>query len=72
MAILKPGLNEMIETTQPSQLIVIGGETLGHRYLDWNFASSKKERIEQAKMDWKNKRFDLVPGDEEEFIPLPE
>lgn len=72
MAILKPGLNELIETTQPSQLIVIGGEKLGHRYLEWNFASSRKARIEQAKMDWKNKRFDLVPGDEKEFIPLPD
>jgi len=38
----------------------------------WNFVSSRKERIEQAKAEWKARRFDIVPGDEKEFIPLPE
>ena len=42
------------------------------RYIWWNFVSSSKERIEQAKNEWKTGRFDIVPGDEEEFIPLPE
>ena len=42
------------------------------RYIWWNFVSSSKERIEQAKEEWKTGRFDIVPGDEEEFIPLPE
>ncbi len=42
------------------------------RLIWWNFVSSSKERLEQAKEDWKQKRFDTVPGDEEEFIPLPE
>jgi hypothetical protein len=44
----------------------------GPRYIWWNFVSSRKERIEQAKAEWKSGRFDTVPGDAEEFIPLPE
>ena len=44
----------------------------GPRYLFWNFVSSSRERIEQAKADWKAGRFDTVPGDDREFIPLPE
>jgi hypothetical protein len=44
----------------------------GPRHIWWNFVSSFKERIEQAKGDWRAKRFRLVPGDEDEFIPLPE
>ncbi|WP_278248717.1 pirin-like C-terminal cupin domain-containing protein [Marinobacter halodurans] len=39
--------------------------------MEWNFVSSSKDRLEQAKSDWKAGRFPLVPGDEEEFIPLP-
>lgn len=44
----------------------------GARYLFWNFVSSSRERIEQAKGDWRAGRFGWVPGDEREFIPLPE
>ena len=44
----------------------------GPRYIWWNFVSSRKERIEQAKEDWKMGRFALLPGDETEFIPLPD
>ena len=44
----------------------------GPRHIWWNFVSSRKERIEAAKADWKAGRFDLVPGDTAEFIPLPE
>jgi hypothetical protein len=42
------------------------------RHIWWNFVSSSKERIDQAKEDWRRKRFALVPGDDKEFIPLPE
>ena len=50
-----------------------GGASLGtKRYIWWNFVSSSKERIEQAKEEWKTGRFDIVPGDDKEFIPLPE
>jgi redox-sensitive bicupin YhaK (pirin superfamily) len=54
-------------------IVVIGGETMdGPRHIWWNFVSSRPERIEQAKADWKFGRFDPVPGDTEEFIPLPD
>lgn len=54
-----------------ARLIVVGGEHLGDRHIWWNFVSSRGERIEQAKRDWRASRFDAVPGDAE-FIPLPE
>ena len=54
-----------------SHVMVIGGEPLGRRHLWWNFVSSSRERIEQAKADWREGRFASVPG-ETEFIPLPE
>lgn len=56
-----------------AHLMVFGGDALpSKRYIWWNFVSSSKERIEQAKEEWKTGRFDIVPGDEEEFVPLPE
>jgi redox-sensitive bicupin YhaK (pirin superfamily) len=52
---------------------MVGGAPLeGERHIDWNFVSSSQERIEQAKRDWKEGRFPKVPGDDVEFIPLPE
>jgi redox-sensitive bicupin YhaK (pirin superfamily) len=51
-------------------VMVIGGASLGKRHIWWNFVSSSKERIEQAKIDWQENRFDAIPG-ETEFIPLP-
>jgi redox-sensitive bicupin YhaK (pirin superfamily) len=61
-----------ISAIKDTRLAIIGGAPLGKRYLDWNFVSSRKERIEQAKQDWKAGRFPKVPGDTEEYIPLPE
>lgn len=56
-----------------AQIMVFGGEAMdSRRYIWWNFVSSSKERIEQAKEEWRSRRFDIVPGDAEEFIPLPE
>jgi hypothetical protein len=52
-------------------IAIIGGTHPGERYIDWNFVSSRKARIEQARRDWKDGRFPKVPGDMEEFIPLP-
>jgi redox-sensitive bicupin YhaK (pirin superfamily) len=53
--------------------MIVGGEPMdGPRHIWWNFVSSSKDRIEAAKADWKAKRFGLVPGDETEFIPLPD
>jgi len=50
---------------------VLGGEPLGQRYIEWNFVSSSKERIEQAKADWRAGRMKLPDADNQEFIPLP-
>jgi redox-sensitive bicupin YhaK (pirin superfamily) len=56
-----------------AHFMLFGGETLASkRYIWWNFVSSSRERIEQAKEEWRTGRFDIVPGDENEFIPLPE
>jgi redox-sensitive bicupin YhaK (pirin superfamily) len=53
-------------------IMLFGGEAMAEkRYIWWNFVSSSKERIEQAKEEWRTGKFDIVPGDEEEFIPLP-
>jgi len=57
---------------ETARLVLIGGETIdGPRHIWWNFVSSRLDRIEQAKADWKAGRFDTVPRDAEEFIPLP-
>ena len=56
-----------------ARLMLLGGEPMdGPRYIWWNFVSSSKEKIEAAKDDWKRARFAIVPGDETDFIPLPE
>ncbi|ASV87008.1 pirin C-terminal cupin domain protein [Ochrobactrum quorumnocens] len=56
-----------------AHFMLFGGAALGSkRYIWWNFVSSSKERIEQAKEEWRTGRFDIVPGDEDEFVPLPE
>jgi redox-sensitive bicupin YhaK (pirin superfamily) len=53
--------------------VLVGGAPLdGDRHIDWNFVSSSKERIALARRDWKEGRFPKVPGDDVEFIPLPE
>ena len=55
-----------------SRLLFLGGEPMdGPRHIWWNFVSSSRERIDQAKEDWAQRRFDIVPGDEQDFIPLP-
>jgi hypothetical protein len=52
--------------------MVLGGDAAdGPRHIWWNFVSSSKARIDQAKDEWRTGRFDIVPGDAEEFIPLP-
>ena len=73
MAVLRPGAEVTVEAEEPSRLMLLGGAPLdGDRHIWWNFVSSSKERIERAKDDWRNGRFGKVPGDEREFIPLPE
>ncbi|WP_300304496.1 pirin family protein [Ferrovibrio sp.] len=72
MLVLRPGSHPQITAQGPARLMLLGGAPLdGERHLWWNFVSSSKERIEQAKTDWRAGRFAMVPGDPE-FIPLPE
>jgi len=73
MAVLQPGAEVTIEAEEASRLMLVGGAPLdGDRHIWWNFVSSSKDRIERAKDDWRHGRFGKVPGDEREFIPLPE
>jgi len=61
-----------ITAREPARLLLLGGEPLdGERHIWWNLVSSSAERIEQAKRDWQAGRFPKIPGDSEEFIPLP-
>jgi redox-sensitive bicupin YhaK (pirin superfamily) len=73
LLLFHPGDAITITAVTDAHLILLGGAAMdGPRHIWWNFVSSRKERIEQAKADWKLARFDTVPGDESEFIPLPE
>jgi len=71
--VLAPGQPMTLKAEAPSRVMLLGGEAFPtQRHVFWNFVSSSRDRINQAKEDWKARRFPLVPGDEEEFIPLPE
>ena len=73
LLVFKPGDEIIVSSESGAHFMLFGGASLtSKRYIWWNFVSSSKERIEQAKEEWKTGRFDIVPGDEEEFIPLPE
>ncbi|MFT4184511.1 MAG: pirin family protein [Rhizobium sp.] len=74
LLIFRPGDAITLEAAEKDcHLMLFGGAALNSkRYIWWNFVSSSKERIEKAKEEWRTGRFDIVPGDEEEFIPLPE
>lgn len=62
-----------LRSEKGARVMLLGGAPLdGPRHIWWNFVSSSKERIEKAKRDWKEGRFPKIPGDEVEFIPLPE
>jgi redox-sensitive bicupin YhaK (pirin superfamily) len=73
LLVLKPGDRIVLKAVTDAHVIVVGGAAMdGPRHIWWNFVSSRKERIEAAKADWKAGRFDIVPGDTTEFIPLPD
>lgn len=71
LGVVRGGTRLTVEAESDSHVMVIGGAPVGDRHIWWNYVSSSKARIEQAKADWKAGRFDKVPGDDE-FIPLPE
>lgn len=72
MIVFAPGSDPRIDATTAATVMLLGGEPLGERHVWWNFVSSRRERIEQAKADWRAGRIALPVGDADEFIPLPE
>jgi redox-sensitive bicupin YhaK (pirin superfamily) len=73
MLVFHPGARAVVRAKEASRVMLLGGEAIdGERHIWWNFVSSSKGRIEQAKADWREGRFGKVTGDETELIPLPE
>jgi redox-sensitive bicupin YhaK (pirin superfamily) len=72
MLVFGAGQGAALRATEPSTVMLLGGEPLGRRHIWWNFVSSRDERIAQAAADWKAGRIPLPPLDNQEFIPLPE
>lgn len=73
MLVFTPGAAVTLRATGDARVAIIGGAPIdGERHIFWNFVSSSQARIEQAKQDWREGRFAKVPGDEQEFIPVPD
>ena len=73
LVVLRPGEAMTLRSERGGKVMLMGGEAFPtRRHVYWNFVSSNRDRIEQAKQDWIAGRFPLVPGDEEEFIPFPD
>jgi redox-sensitive bicupin YhaK (pirin superfamily) len=72
MIVFTKGVDPVIIAKENTTIMLLGGEPLGDRFIWWNFVSSRRERIEQAKADWKEGRIILPPNDNAEFVPLPE
>ncbi|MGV3540380.1 MAG: pirin family protein, partial [Rufibacter sp.] len=72
LLVFNKGVDPVLLAKEPTTLMLLGGEPLGERFIWWNFVSSRRERIEQAKADWKEGRIILPPNDNHEFVPLPE
>ncbi len=73
MLVFRPGSKASVTARSRATVMLLGGAKLeGTRHIDWNFVSSSKERLARARDDWRNRRFPPIPGDDEEFIPLPE
>lgn len=73
LTVLKPGAAMTLSSERGGRVMLMGGEAFTtKRHVWWNFVSSSRERINQAKDDWREGRFPTVPGDEEEFIPIPD
>ncbi|MDI3282221.1 pirin family protein [Polyangium sp. 15x6] len=73
MIVLRPGAEVSIRAIEATNVMLVGGAKIdGERHIFWNFVSSSKERLERAKADWREQRFPKIPGDDVEFIPLPE
>jgi len=71
MLVFKPDANATLRALMPATVMLLGGEPVGERFIEWNFVSSSRQRIEQAKADWRAGRMKLPDLDRDEFIPLP-
>lgn len=72
MPVFGNGETIKIEAEEASSFVILGGDPLPEpRYIDWNFVSSSKERLLQARDDWRHQRFGKIPGDDKDFVPLP-
>ena len=71
MLVFNKGVDPTLLAKENTTMMLLGGEPLGERHIWWNFVSSRRERIEQAKADWQAGRILLPPADNQEFIPLP-
>jgi len=71
MLVFTPGDTVQFTAITPCTIMLVGGEPLGKRFIEWNFVSSSQERIAQAKSDWRAGRMKLPDLDHDEFIPLP-
>jgi redox-sensitive bicupin YhaK (pirin superfamily) len=72
LAVLNADAVPRIAARERSTVMLLGGDPVGHRFAWWNFVSSRRERIEQAKQDWSAGRIPLPPDDAQEWIPLPD
>jgi hypothetical protein len=72
MIVFKPKEQALVAATEKAVVMALGGEPVGERFIEWNFVSSSRERIEQAKADWRAGRMKLPDLDNGEFIPLPD
>jgi redox-sensitive bicupin YhaK (pirin superfamily) len=71
LAVFGSGAEAVVRATAPSVLMLLGGAPVGERFIEWNFVSSSRERIAQAKADWRAGRMKLPDLDNAEFTPLP-
>jgi len=74
MTVFKPGRRVVLDLPAGARVMLLGGDRLDGepRHMYWNFVSSSRDRIEQAKRDWRERKFPAIPGDDVEFIPLPD
>ena len=72
LLVFRPGAPAALQARTRAVVMLLGGEPVGERFIEWNFVSSSRERIEQAKADWRAGRMKLPDFDNKELIPLPE
>ena len=71
MLVFAPGATVVFDAVSPAIVMLLGGDPIGERFIDWNFVSSSRARIERAKSDWRAGRMKLPVNDDAEFVPLP-